>query len=63
MIENIEIVFDMKFRDDYKSEFNGICIGPNWDGFGAGEFSILLEQKFNFKSSIKGEIVNEIDDR
>ena len=63
MIKNIEMVFDMKFRDDYESEFNGVCVGPNWDGFGAGEFSVLLEQKSNFKSSIKGEFVNEIDDR
>ena len=63
MIENIEIVFDMKFRDDYKSEFNGVCVGPNWDGFGSGEFSILLDEKFNFKSSIKGKFVNETDDR
>ena len=63
MIDNIEIVFDMKFRDDYESEFNGVCVGPKWDGFGAGEFSILLEQKFNFKSSIKGRFVNGIGDR
>jgi len=63
MIDNIEMVFDMKFRDDYESEFNGVCVGPKWDDFGAGEFSILLEQKSNFKSSIKGEFVNEIDDR
>ena len=63
LIETYQIVFDMKFRDDYESEFNGVCVGPKWDGFGAGEFSILLEQKFNFKSSIKGRFVNEIDDR
>ena len=63
MIKNIEMVFDMKFRDDYESEFNGVCVGPNWDGFGAGEFSVLLEKKSNFKSSIKGKFVNEIDDR
>ena len=63
MIENIEIVFDMKFREDYESEFNGVCVGPDWEGSGAGEFSILLEQKSNFKSSIKGRFVNEVDDR
>ena len=63
MIDNIEMVFDMKFRDDYESEFNGVCVGPKWDDFGAGEFSILLEQKSNFKSSIKGRFVKEIDDR
>ena len=63
MIKNIEIVFDMKFREDYESEFNGVCVGPDWEGFGAGEFSVLLEQKSNFKSSIKGRFVNEVDDR
>lgn len=63
MIDNIEMVFDMKFRDDYESEFNGVCVGPKWDDFGAGEFSILLEQKSNFKTSIKGKFVNETDDR
>ena len=63
MIESIEMVFDMKFRDDYESEFNGVCVGPNWDGYGAGEFIIFLEQTSNFKSSIKGEVINEIDDR
>ena len=41
MIESIEMVFDMKFRDDYESEFNGVCVGPNWDGYGAGEFIIF----------------------
>ena len=63
MIDNIEMVFDMKFRDDYESEFNGVCVGPKWEDFGAGEFSILLEQKSNFKTSIKGKFVNETDDR
>jgi hypothetical protein len=63
MIDNIEMVFDMKFRDDYESEFNGVCVGPKWNDFGAGEFSILLEQKSNFKTSIKGKFVNETDDR
>ena len=63
MIESIEMVFDMKFRDDYESEFNGVCVGPNWDGYGAGEFIIFLKQTSNFKSSIKGEVINEIDDR
>ena len=63
MIDNIEMVFDMKFRDDYESEFNGVCVGPKWDDFGAEEFSILLEQKSNFKTSLKGKFVNETDDR
>ena len=63
MIKNIEIVFDMKFREDYESEFNGVCVGPDWEGFGAGEFSVLLDEKSNFKSSIKGKYVNETDDR
>ena len=40
MIDNIEMVFDMKFRDDYESEFNGVCVGPKWDDFGAGELGL-----------------------
>ena len=63
LIETYQIVFDMKFRDDYESEFNGVCIGPNWDKYGPGEFTIKLNNQNNFKNSIKGRFVNEIDDR
>ena len=48
-IKNYEIVFDMKFRENYGDEFNGVCIGPNWEEFGPGEFTMILDQKNNFK--------------
>ena len=63
LIDTYQIVFDMKFRDDYESEFNGVCIGPNWDKYGPGEFSINLNNQNNFKNSIKGKIIQESDDR
>ena len=53
-IESYNLVFDMKFREDYESEFTGVCVGPKWEGFGSGEFSVSLEKKNNFKSSIFG---------
>ena len=62
-IESYNLVFDMKFREDYENEFTGICVGPKWEGFGSGEFLITLEKSKNFKSSIKGRFVNEVDDR
>ena len=48
-IESYNLVFDMKFREDYESDFTGICIGPSWENFGPGEFSLTLEKKNNFK--------------
>ena len=63
LIDTYQIVFDMKFRDDYESEFNGVCIGPNWDKYGPGEFTIKLNNQNNFKNSIKGKIIQESDDR
>ena len=62
-IEKINLVFDMKFREDYKSDFTGVCIGPNWEKFGPGEFSLVLEKKNNFKNTIIGEINTKEDDR
>ena len=62
-IKNYEIVFDMKFRENYGDEFNGVCIGPNWEEFGPGEFTMILDQKNNFKSSINAKIISESDDR
>ena len=53
----------MKKALDVDAVLLGAVGGPKWDDFGAGEFSILLEQKSNFKSSIIGKFVNEIDDR
>ena len=62
-IEKINLVFDMKFREDYKSDFTGVCIGPSWETFGPGEFSLVLEKKNNFKNTIIGEINIKEDDR
>ena len=62
-IENFNLVFDMKFREDYEDDFTGVCIGPNWEKFGPGEFSLVLEKKNNFKNSIIGEINTREDDR
>jgi len=47
LIDTYQIVFDMKFRDDYESEFNGVCIGPDWDNYGPGEFTIKLNNQNN----------------
>ena len=63
LIDSYQIVFDMKFRDDYEGEFNGVCIGPSWDQYGPGEFIMLLDHQSNFKNSINGKISQESDDR
>ena len=47
------MVFDMKFREDYVSDSN-ICIGPLWEEFGSGEFSIQLLKADDFKNKITG---------
>ena len=62
-IEKFNLVFDMKFREDYEDDFTGVCIGPNWEKFGPGEFSLVLEKKNNFKNTIIGEINTREDDR
>ena len=62
-IESYNLVFDMKFREDYEDDFTGVCIGPNWEEFGPGEFSLVLEKKNNFKNTIIGEINVQEDDR
>jgi len=62
-VDEYKLVFDMKFREDYDSEFNGICIGPYWDDFGSGEFTIILKKENNFKSNISGTFKSEIDER
>ena len=62
-IESYNLVFDMKFREDYEDDFTGVCIGPNWEKFGPGEFSLELEKKNNFKNTIIGEINLSEDDR
>ena len=62
-IESYNLVFDMKFREDYEGDFTGVCIGPSWEKFGPGEFSLELEKKNNFKKTIIGEINLSADDR
>ena len=62
-IESYNLVFDMKFREDYEDDFTGVCIGPNWEKFGPGEFSLVLEKKNNFKNAIIGEINTRENDR
>ena len=62
-IEKFNLVFDMKFREDYEDDFTGVCIGPNWEKFGPGEFSLVLEKKNNFKNTIIGKMNVQEDDR
>ena len=62
-IDSYSLVFDMKFREDYESEFNGVCLGPSWEGYGPGELSLELKNENNFKSEIKGVIDTNEDDR
>ena len=62
-IESYNLVFDMNFREDYEGDFTGVCIGPSWEKFGPGEFSLELEKKNNFKKTIIGEINLSEDDR
>ena len=54
-IVNYKLVFDMKFRDDYESDFAGVCIGPAWENYGPGEFTLNLNVSNNFKSFIIAE--------
>ena len=54
-IENIKLIFDMKFRNDYESDFAGVCIGPSWENYGPGEFSLNLSVSNNFKNVIFAE--------
>jgi len=62
-IESYSLVFDMKFREDYESEFNGVCLGPSWENFGPGELSLELKNENNFRSEIKGFLESGEDDR
>ena len=62
-IESYSLVFDMQFREDYENDITGVCIGPSWEKFGPGEFSLDLDKKNNFKKTIIGEINLSEDDR
>tara|TARA_B100000927_G_C16356049_1_gene425417 strand:- start:359 stop:844 length:486 start_codon:yes stop_codon:yes gene_type:complete len=61
-IVNYKLVFDMKFRDDYESNFAGVCIGPAWENYGPGEFTMNLNVSNNFKNLIIAEHNLENDD-
>ena len=62
-IESYKLVYDMKFREDYQSEFNGVCIGPNWQDYGPGEFTQVLSNKNNFKDKTEGVLNLDKGDR
>ena len=61
-IRNYNLVFDLKFREDYEEDFLGVCIGPSWENFGPGEFTINLNNNNNFKNSIVGKFLEDNDD-
>ena len=63
LIDSYQIVFDMKFRDDYESELNGVGIGTSWEKNGHGECIMRVDKKSNFKNSIEGKTSQEYDDR
>ncbi len=51
-VESIELVFSMKFTEDYEDESKDVCIGPDWEGNGPGEIKLLLNNKESFKKTI-----------
>ena len=55
-IESYSLVFDLKFRENYETDVDSLCIGPAWTGFGPGEFGLSLEKNENFKNSVSGVI-------
>ena len=62
-IEKFNLVFDMQFRENYEKDTTGVCIGPSWEIFGPGEFTMVLEKTNNFKNTIFGAINSNEDDR
>ena len=62
-IESYKLVYDMKFRENYNDEFNGVCIGPKWKEFGPGEFTHILSSNNNFKKEISGTLTPNEGDR
>ena len=61
-IKNYKLIFDMKFREDYGGDFLGVCVGPSWQDFGPGEFSISLNKKNDYKDTIVGKFLEDNDD-
>ena len=60
-INNYRLVFDMTFREDYESDFNDVCIGPDWESNGPGEVEIVLNKSENFRKSLNGIITDSQD--
>ena len=62
--ESYILTFDMKFREDYEKDFDGVCIGPTWNNDKPGELRIVLDKEYNFKSKIVGNFqTNSLVDR
>ena len=62
-IDFYDLTFDMKFREDYESDFDGVCIGPTWNENKPGEIKITLRKDNNFKTNIDGKFnENSIED-
>ena len=47
----------MKFREDYESDFDGVCIGPTWNETKPGELTVILNKEDNFKSKVTANFV------
>ena len=63
-IESYSLVFDMKFREDYESDFDGVCIGPTWNETKPGELKVILNKEDNFKSKVTANFdSNSLEDR
>ena len=59
VIKYYVLTFDMKFREDYESDFDGVCIGPTWEKNKSGELKTILSKENNFKSRIDGKLQEE----
>ena len=58
------LTFDMKFREDYESDFDGVCIGPTWNETKPGELTVILNKEDNFKSKVTANFdSNSLEDR
>ena len=53
------LTFDMKFREDYESDFDGVCIGPTWEMNKPGELKIILNKENNLIKTQKLDATNK----
>ncbi len=60
-VESIELVFSMKFTEDYEDQSKDVCIGPDWEGSGPGEIKLLLNNKESFKKTISAINNSDVD--